>query len=264
MKEHAQMQAEYFDSAVDADYEIRRPHGTPRFHRWLLEEKFRRSVAGLHVDGASALVVCGGSGMDAELLARAGARVTVTDISPGAIARARERGRRFGVTFETEVADASSLPYADGSFDIAYVHDGLHHLEDPERALREMARVADRAVSVTEPARAAITRFAVQLGIAGNREDAGNVVARLDPSRVADVLRDCGFEPVRVARYPMFYRHRAGLPMRVFSVPLFYPLAILAMRAAGRVLGRVGNKMVVTAVRPDSRASTVEGGAASV
>ena len=86
------------------------------------------------------LVVCGGSGMDAEFLAKRGFGVIVSDISTAAIQRAFERARRHGFQLAgAVVADAESLPFADKSFDLAYVHDGLHHPEHPFAALREMA-----------------------------------------------------------------------------------------------------------------------------
>ena len=40
-----------------------------------------------------------------------------------------------------EVADALSLPYADASFDAVIIVNALHLLPEPERALREIARV---------------------------------------------------------------------------------------------------------------------------
>ena len=245
----AQAQAKWFDEHVDEEYEITRPHSTPRLHRWLLAEKFRRSVAGLDLAGASVLSVCAGSGMDAEFLARAGAKVTAVDISAGAVRRAEERARRYGLDITALVADAEQLPFDDRAFDIAYVHDGLHHLEDPECALREMARVARQAVSVTEPARAAVTGAAVLLGLAHAREEAGNEVARLSAGQVAGTLRSCGFEPTHIERYGMFYRHEPGLPSRVLSRPGLFALARGAFQGANAVAGRFGNKLAVVAVR---------------
>src|SRR4051812_38869932 len=70
---HKQQQVHFFDEG-DAEFEIERPSGTPRLYRSLIEEKFVRSVAGIRptLAGATALNVCGGSGMDAEYTARLG------------------------------------------------------------------------------------------------------------------------------------------------------------------------------------------------
>lgn len=242
-------QAAWFDDAVDAEYEISRPHGTPPFHRWLLADKFRRSTRGLDLRGCTALAVCAGSGMDAEFLARAGATVIAADISPGAARRAGERARRFGLAVSPIVADVQQLPFADGSVDVVYVHDGLHHLEDPVAGLREMARVARRAVCVSEPAEARLTRAAVRAGVALEREEAGNRVARLSEAEVCGVLTRSGFDVVHAERYGMFYRHEPGLPSLILSTPVIFQLAKTVMRLANSVGGRIGNKLAVVAVR---------------
>jgi SAM-dependent methyltransferase len=249
--EHARRQAAHFDEEENDEFEIARPRGTTRLYEWLIAEKFRRSVAGLPglVPGNTALAVCGGSGMDAELLARRGAQVVSADISLGASRRARERAQRFGVELLPVVADAERLPFADRSFDLVYVHDGLHHLEHPQAGLAEMARVARRAVSITEPARAGATRLAVRLGLALDREDAGNVVARLDPDEVSAFLRGQGFDVVRAERYGMLYRHHPGAPSRLLSRPVLFPATVASLRAANAVAGGVGNKLTVQALR---------------
>ena len=247
--DHRSRQAAYFDSE-DAEYEIERPLGTPALHGWLLGEKFRRSVAAIGpLAGRTVLTVCGGSGMDAEFLARAGARVVSSDVSLGACRRARERGRRHGLAIGAVVADAESLPFGDEAFDVVYVHDGLHHLERPLAALAEMARVARHAVSVTEPARAAATALAVRLGLALEREEAGNRVARLTLVEVERVLRASGFDVVHAERYAMYYGHRPGSVAHVLSRRPLLPLAKAAVRSGNVVAGLLGNKLTVQARR---------------
>ena len=79
------VQASFFNEA-DPEFELSRPHGSPWLYRWLLSEKFRRSLDGLVLPArrVTAATICGGSGMDAEFLARVGASVISTDISLGA------------------------------------------------------------------------------------------------------------------------------------------------------------------------------------
>jgi len=246
-------QAAFFDAEQDDEYEITRPHGTPAFHRYLLEEKFRRSVSALRplLPGSSALTVCGGSGMDAEFLARAGASVVSSDISLGAARRARERARRFGLALTPIVADAERLPVRDRAVDLGYVHDGLHHLERPRRALGELARSSRRAVSVTEPAQAALTALAVRVGLAQDREEAGNRVERLRPEAIERELREAGFEIAASSRYAMLYRHEAGPVARSLSGPLM-PLGKAALEGLNRLASGLGNKLTVQAVRPEA------------
>ncbi len=251
---HKEQQAAFFDREEAAEFEVARPHGAPALYGFLLGEKFRRSIQGLGsvVPGATALTVCGGSGMDAEYLARAGASVIASDISLGAARRARERAERYGLAILPIVADVERLPFRERSVDLVYVHDGLHHLERPATGLAEMARVAARGVSVTEPARAGATRLAVKLGWALEHEEAGNRVARLTPREIEDELRAAGLRPVHRERYAMYYRHTPGRVFGVLSWPGVLSLVRPGWRVANRLAGRWGNKMTVQAVRDQS------------
>jgi SAM-dependent methyltransferase len=243
----ARAQADWFDAEVDEEFEIERPRGTPALYSWLLEQKFARAVQGLDLAGKTALVVCGGSGLDAEFLARRGALVVSSDISRGAVGRTLERARRHGFDVCGVVADATSLPFADESIDVVYVHDGLHHLPDPLAGLDEMARVARSHVCVSEPAKAALTSWAVRAGIALEREEAGNAVARLSPADVSAVLEARGFYVTTASRYAMFYRHEPKLAVRRLSHPTVIAPAKLGWRLTNVALGRFGNKLCVQA-----------------
>lgn len=247
---HKLSQIDFFDSE-SAEWEIGRPVGAPQLYGWLLGEKFRRSVQGLEplLAGATVLTVCGGSGMDAEFLARCGSHVITSDISVHAALRARERAKRHGVDIQPIVADVEHLPFADRSVDVTYVHDGLHHLRDPLRGLTEMTRVAGAAVSVTEPARAAMTALAVRVGIALEEEEAGNRVERLGEESVARTLREAGLRIVGSGRYGMYYQHEPGPAMRLFSRRRAVGPACLAINTFNASFGALGNKLSVRARR---------------
>jgi ubiquinone/menaquinone biosynthesis C-methylase UbiE len=85
-----------------------------------------------------ALDVGAGAGALALALAPFVAEVVGVDVEPELLARARERAPA-NVTFEE--ADATALPFADGSFDLAGTLRTLHHVRRPELALAELARV---------------------------------------------------------------------------------------------------------------------------
>jgi SAM-dependent methyltransferase len=248
---HKERQIAFFDQDSRDDFGITRPRGAPELYGWLLEEKFRRSILGLEdlLPGSTVLTICGGSGVDAEFLARRGARVILSDISLGVVLQARERARRFGLELDLVVADAEALPFADASLDLVYVHDGLHHLEQPAVGLAEMARVARRAVSISEPADAFATRSAVRVGLADKREEAGNPVRRVSLYEITSALTARGFRPVRPHRYAMYYRHWPGTAMRILSSPVLLSLAKAGFGAVNRIVGRYGNKLAVQAVR---------------
>lgn len=251
--DHKFQQVSFFDRRVAEEFEITRPHGTPALYRWMLAEKYRRSIRGLEslVPGATVLTVCGGSGMDGEFLARSGARVISSDISLGAARRAHERARRYGLPMTSIVADVEHLPFSDQAVDLVYVHDGLHHLEKPQKAVAEMARVAFRAVSITEPARARATTIAVRLGWALEREEAGNLIVRLSPAELQALLSGHGFNTLHHRRYIMYYRHEPGSVMRLLSRPGLYQMSQATLLLANTLVGRWGNKLSITALRRD-------------
>lgn len=84
-----------------------------------------------------------GLGNDGLELLRSGYRLVETDVSPGQLFEARRLHHREG--FEDSsfhlLADASRLPFADASFDGMLMVASLHHLPEPEKALREARRV---------------------------------------------------------------------------------------------------------------------------
>ncbi|MFM9050371.1 MAG: class I SAM-dependent methyltransferase, partial [Actinomycetota bacterium] len=65
----------------------------------------------------------------------------VTDISPGMVEVAVRNGAALGIDVSGRVADAESLPFDDGEFDLVIGHAVLHHIPDVELALREVLRV---------------------------------------------------------------------------------------------------------------------------
>jgi SAM-dependent methyltransferase len=246
---HKHQQAQHYDRGVAEEFEISRPHGAPFAYTWLLREKFRRSVERLpSLHGATVVDACCGSGMDAEMLVRAGARVIAIDISEGCARRAKARAARYGLDYLAVVGDVERLPVRDRAADISYVHDGLHHLVDPAAGLRELARVARWAVSVNEPADAFATGVAVRLGAALAQEEAGNAVARLRARDATRELAAAGFD-ASARRYFMYYKHEPGAAMRLASRPVLRRAYRAAVRASDAALGRWGNKLQVTALR---------------
>jgi len=243
-------QAAFFDEA-DPEFEVTRPHGTPWLYRSLLAEKLRRSVDALPLPagGLTAVTICGGSGMEAEFLARVGASVISTDISLGAAQRTRERARRYGFDVLPVVADAESLPLRDRSVDLLYVHDGLHHLDSPQAGVGEMLRTTRLAISINEPAQARATMLAARLGLSEHYEEAGNFIARLDPETLAAKVSAAGLDVVKSERYAMVYRHEPGRAAVVLSQPVLRDLTLAALRGFNALAGGVGNKLALQAVR---------------
>ena len=80
-----------------------------------------------------------GPGLLAKRIAPVTKHMLATDYAAGMIAEAKKGACPRNLRFE--VADALSLPYADASFDAVIIVNALHLLPEPERALREIARV---------------------------------------------------------------------------------------------------------------------------
>ena len=104
------------------------------------------------------LEVGAGTGYFSLNLLRAGVvrDVTCTDISPGMVRTLATNAERLGLSVKSLRADAESLPFAAGSFDLVLGHAVLHHLPDLERAFSEFHRVlmpGGRIVFAGEPSR---------------------------------------------------------------------------------------------------------------
>ncbi len=239
-----------FFASLDAEEEIERPRHYPRPVRFLLEEKLRRALGLLgRVTSTDALCLCGGSGMDAEWLANRGIRPTILDLSPEALTRARLRARRHGFEVTLVRGDAARLPFSDQCFGMTLVHDGLHHLNAPYRALDEMARVARHELIVMEPARAAMTRLAVALGLAAEIEPAGNVVRRLDAAEARARVQSRGWRHVRSARDLVYYQRWTFPVYQRFEPGPAFSVFVLAYRLVNVAIGRRGNSLKVVARR---------------
>jgi SAM-dependent methyltransferase len=72
--------------------------------------------------------------------------------------------------YEWSYQDAQRLEFPDGSFDFAFVADGLHHCASPHRALLEMYRVSRTGVIVIEARDSALMRLATRLGLSPEYE----------------------------------------------------------------------------------------------
>jgi demethylmenaquinone methyltransferase/2-methoxy-6-polyprenyl-1,4-benzoquinol methylase len=98
--------------------------------------------------GAEALDACTGTGDVAAALTRRwpGARLTGLDLSPGMLARAREKLARAGLEKRVRLlqGDVLDLPFPEARFDCATIAFGLRNLTDRPRGLAELARVLRR------------------------------------------------------------------------------------------------------------------------
>jgi ubiquinone/menaquinone biosynthesis C-methylase UbiE len=118
----------FFDELENQRYHRYEPF-IPEFARW--ERGRNREVLEIGV----------GAGTDHIQWARAGARLHGIDLTQEAIDLTAERLALEGFTSDLRVADAESLPFEDGAFDVVYSYGVLHHSPDTERSLAEVHRV---------------------------------------------------------------------------------------------------------------------------
>jgi ubiquinone/menaquinone biosynthesis C-methylase UbiE len=89
-------------------------------------------------------IACG-PGTLALRFARDVRRVAGVDLTPAMLARARRTAAEEGLAnLDFVLGDAQALPFASGSLDIAVTSYSLHHIPEPARVVREMARVVKR------------------------------------------------------------------------------------------------------------------------
>ncbi|MCX5701461.1 MAG: class I SAM-dependent methyltransferase [Candidatus Omnitrophica bacterium] len=240
----------YYKEEDNEQFEINRPHNSGQFYNFLINYKFQKALKVLPfpIKGLSVLDACCGSGMVSEYYAQEGARVVGTDLSSCAVERARLRSKSYGFYAEFKEADVANLSFPDNSFDIVSVHDGLHHLSDPKKAVREMVRIAKKAVIIIEPAKALITELSVLLGFSLKYEGS-DFVYRFRKSEIISWLKEIGIKKIIIKRYLMYYPHKPGRVFRIFDfLPLFYFIKII-FYLTNLFFGRLGNKIQVIGLK---------------
>ena len=93
--------------------------------------------------GRRVLEVGCGAGTDLVRFARGGAEVTGVDISPSAIALARQNFEQQGLAADLQVADGERLPFEDARFALVYAHGVVQYTADPAALVRECHRVLE-------------------------------------------------------------------------------------------------------------------------
>jgi SAM-dependent methyltransferase len=94
--------------------------------------------------GERVVDVAAGNGNASLAAARRHARVTSTDYVPHQLQKAAARASAEGLEISCEVADAESLPFADGAFDVALSTFGVMFAVQHVRAAQELLRITRR------------------------------------------------------------------------------------------------------------------------
>lgn len=110
-----------------------------------LDVGWRKKIIRMALDArpVAALDVATGTGDLAVALGASGVAVTAIDLSPMMIEQANVKIAKHGLqdSVKALVADCESLPFSEGSFDVATVAFGIRNFENLERGLLEIRRV---------------------------------------------------------------------------------------------------------------------------
>ena len=104
-----------------------------------LENRFILSQMG-PLRGKKLLDIGAGLGESSVYFALQGAHVTTTDVSPLMVETILALGRKYGVQLEGIVSGAEDLCVPDGAFDLVYIANTIHHVEDRRLLFEQMSR----------------------------------------------------------------------------------------------------------------------------
>jgi SAM-dependent methyltransferase len=192
---------------------------------WLVTERIKLKYLMPHLrPGMRALEVGCGSAKLSALLAARGLRVWGIDQSASGLRIAQRNTAYLKTTAGFARADAFTLPFAPGSFDLVFSTGLLEHFADPTRLMRSMIRVLKPGglfFSDVVPLKFSLARSVWYLrGLHKTVDDE-------HPYRKADIerwMQACDLRDVRV-----------------FSSAVLPPLGLLARMPGGGALARLGD-----------------------
>lgn len=146
--------------------------------------------------GATVLDVGAGNGMFTYWWSRLGATATGLERSQNMI-------ERSACPALMRLGDAYDIPFDDDTFDVAFAGSLLHHLDRPQDALREMARVS-RNVAVVE-----CNRNHAPMALFGLLSSTCRGLLAYSPASLTDLVEDAGLDVQGVRRHGYVYENRS-------------------------------------------------------
>ena len=220
------------------------PVGSPGFFADLDQYHFEklhhlpRLIAFDGYRGKRVLEVGCGAGTDLVRFAKGGAIVTGVDLSPSAIALARQNFAQQGLEADLREADGERLPFPDNSFDLVYAHGVVQYTADDQRLVDECLRVlkpGELAVFQVYNRVSWLNALSKLMKVPLEHEDAP-VLGKYSAAELRGLLK--GFKEVRLVeeRFPVKSRlHRGwkGVMFNTFFVGTFNALPRSLVRRFG-------------------------------
>jgi SAM-dependent methyltransferase len=191
MNENA-LQAEYFEQAAYRDpmHPVVGAYAEPKV------EFIKQHVP---LNGRILDVGCG-NGIFTLRFANTGAKVTGLDYSRHLLGQNAHPHLVCG--------DATTLPFPDGSFDVVFEANVLHHVPDREGVIREMARTSRQYVVLLEPNRYNPLMFALSIVVRAERGVLKSSLSRLDSE-----IKRCGLRLVKTLTTGMISQNNTPEPL---------------------------------------------------
>src|SRR3989338_3459851 len=141
MNEFKEQEATFHSDIVESYHDTAQLDARRNKHA---HDDFLRPLLELPKDAKIIELGCG-LGQDGRALMRNGLFVVQSDISPKTISRAKEMAEKDSLQNNSFMQlDSENLPFLDNYFDAIFMVASLHHMMDPEKAIREMKRCAKK------------------------------------------------------------------------------------------------------------------------
>jgi phosphoethanolamine N-methyltransferase len=198
-------------------------------------EEVERVLAGVNVEGRRVLDLGCGSGGITLFIARHfnPSQIVGFDVELPVIEQARQRAAKAGLAGQVEFTQGppGRLPFADGSFDVAFSKDAMVHIPDKEAIFAEIFRVlkpggvfaaSDWLIGHDgEPSpdmKAYIAAEGLSFGMAS-------------PQRYAEAMRKAGFAAIRTESRNAWYRDEAARELQRLQTELYDQAVALTGKA---------------------------------
>ena len=160
-----------------------------------------------------------GNGELSEILSNRGLSVTATDLGFDSIHRASSKIKNKNLKIPFVQGDIYRLPYDDHSFDAVVASEIVEHLEKPQDAMLEVARVLRPGgyFICSTPYR---ERLRYTLCIHCNKKTPVNAhLHSFDDTVIETILEDAGFSIERISKFSNKQAERLGLSGFTFFLP---------------------------------------------